>query len=320
MPSRTGPTLDSRAPGLGHERLHRKRRARGPLLVQLAVEEEQQGVAAELEHVAAVAPADLDQPGVAPADQRDQLLGAELAPLGEALRERGEARDVEAEQRCVEHAASSSGPTLPRRGEARNERPQRRSGRGRHAHVSRSTHPERVRQFAREIERGAARPLAARRSASAWRTFSFTDGIASVTRRKARSVRMSRWHGEVDVTVAVRGPPVRSAISPKKSPPPSVLIRLPPRAARRPHRSTITTNSRPLWPSTVRARARPARRARPLRRRSPPARFFEQCAKSGTDLQQLHLRVAAQRHRAIVVDRVASNCDAPGASSTVRPR
>ena len=87
---------------LRDERLHRERCARGAFLVQLAVEEEKQRVAAELEHVPAVASSDLDQPRVAPADEGDQLLGSELAAFGEPLRECRETRDVEAEQRRVE--------------------------------------------------------------------------------------------------------------------------------------------------------------------------------------------------------------------------
>ena len=108
MPSRTGPTLDSPAPDSATNACIASAARAARSSWQLAVEEQEQRVAAELEHVAAVAPADLDQAGVAPADQRDQLLGSELAALREALGERGEARDVQAEQRRVEDRAISS--------------------------------------------------------------------------------------------------------------------------------------------------------------------------------------------------------------------
>ena len=55
-PEAHGPDARFAGGGLGDERLHRQRGARGALLVPLAVEEQQQRVAAELEHVAAVAP------------------------------------------------------------------------------------------------------------------------------------------------------------------------------------------------------------------------------------------------------------------------
>ncbi len=131
------------------ERLHRERGACGAFLVELAVEEEEQRVAAELEHVPAVAPSDLDQTGVAPADQGDQLLGSELPAFGEPLRECREARDVEAEQRRVEDLCDLVAPIpLPGCGQARDERPEGRSGRSGHT----SLHPERVRQFERAID------------------------------------------------------------------------------------------------------------------------------------------------------------------------
>ena len=104
-----------------------------------ANEEQKQRVPAELEHVAAVALGDVDQPRVAAADQHDELLGAELAPLGEPLRERGEARDVEPDERRVELAAVLSRRfVVPARCEPRHERAEACCHRDRRAHLVRA--------------------------------------------------------------------------------------------------------------------------------------------------------------------------------------
>jgi hypothetical protein len=84
------------------------------------VEEKEERVAAELQDVAAVPRGRVDQVGVRVADQRDQLLGAELALRAEPLRERREAGDIEPEQRALEHPGGrGTCRALPIGGEAR---------------------------------------------------------------------------------------------------------------------------------------------------------------------------------------------------------
>ena len=61
------------------EPLHRGGRRRRSHLVRRALEEQQQRVAAELEHVATEPLRDPDQPLEAAADDEDQLLGADAA-------------------------------------------------------------------------------------------------------------------------------------------------------------------------------------------------------------------------------------------------
>ena len=69
------------------------------------VEEEEQRVAAELEHVAAVALGDADQVVEDGRDAADELLGAGFAVDGESLGECGEAGDVDRDERAVERAS-----------------------------------------------------------------------------------------------------------------------------------------------------------------------------------------------------------------------
>ena len=100
----------NRADGAAHrarvldEPLHVVRGAARAALVSVTREQEQQGVAAELEHVAAVALRDPDQPLEAAADQQDQLLGSQLAFAGEPFRQAREAGDVCRDERALDRA------------------------------------------------------------------------------------------------------------------------------------------------------------------------------------------------------------------------
>ena len=76
--------------------------ARRALGVALAREEKEEGVAAELEHVAAVPLGDRDQVVEDRRDALHELLGARLPVHGEPLREGGEAGDVDRDQRAVD--------------------------------------------------------------------------------------------------------------------------------------------------------------------------------------------------------------------------
>ncbi len=88
--------------------------------VALAAEEEEQRVAAELEHVAAVPFGDPDQLVEDRRDLADELLGAGLAVGGETLRECGEAGDVDRDERAVERArARAVGLLAPSRASSR---------------------------------------------------------------------------------------------------------------------------------------------------------------------------------------------------------
>ena len=86
----------------------------------VAGEEQEQRVAAELEHVAAVTLGDADQVVEDGRDAADELLGAGLAVDGEPLGERGEAGDVDRDERAVERArARAVGLLAPAADQAR---------------------------------------------------------------------------------------------------------------------------------------------------------------------------------------------------------
>ena len=76
----------------------------GPGGMVLAREEEQQRVAAELEQPAAEGVGDVEQALEGAVHHLGDLLGAELALLGEPLVQRGEARDVDEGERSLEPA------------------------------------------------------------------------------------------------------------------------------------------------------------------------------------------------------------------------
>src|SRR5436305_4890565 len=82
-------------------------------------------------------------------------------------------------------------------------------------------------------------------------TFVWMEGMRRMTARNADAVITSACVGCVVRTVAVRGPLLISAISPRKSPEPSVLTFLPRRSTSAAP-STMITNSRPVAPSFVR--------------------------------------------------------------------
>ncbi len=92
-----------RLPDLLDRPLHVGGRAGRPLGVALVDEQQQQRVAAELEHVAAVPLGDGDQVVEDGRDALDELLGAGLPVHGEPLGERGEAGDVDRDERAVDH-------------------------------------------------------------------------------------------------------------------------------------------------------------------------------------------------------------------------
>ena len=84
--------------------LHVRGRPGRPRRVPVAVEEEEQRVAAELEHVAAVPLGDLDQAVEADRDPLDELLGAGLALRRQPLGQCREAGDVHGDERAFELA------------------------------------------------------------------------------------------------------------------------------------------------------------------------------------------------------------------------
>ncbi len=86
------------------ERAHVEAGRRGPGGVLGPLEQHEQGVAAELEDVAAVAVDDLDHPAEALVQQLGQLLGALAPERGESLGERREAGDVGRDERPLELA------------------------------------------------------------------------------------------------------------------------------------------------------------------------------------------------------------------------
>ena len=104
--------------------------------------------------------------------------------------------------------------------------------------------------------------------------------------------------GVIAVTVAARGIFESSAISPTKLARAERLHLLRPLRRTSTSPSTITKNSRPRSPSRI--------STLPSRRSSSSAicaircsSCFEQCSKSGASLEQLHLRVRAERHGVI---------------------
>ena len=98
----TGPTELIVSPGSLDQPLHVRGRVGSARLVALAVEEEQQRVPAELEHVAVVALGDPDQALEDAREQQHELLRARPALRLQPLRERGEAGEVDRDQRPFE--------------------------------------------------------------------------------------------------------------------------------------------------------------------------------------------------------------------------
>ena len=79
--------------------------------VPLALEEQQEGVAAELQQVAAVGVGDAEQRAERRADRLDELLGALAAAPREALGELREPGDVREQERGVERVDRRPGPS-----------------------------------------------------------------------------------------------------------------------------------------------------------------------------------------------------------------
>ena len=109
----------------------------------------------------------------------------------------------------------------------------------------------------------------------------------------------SRSTGEVAVTVAVRGLSVMSAISPSQSPGPSSAI-LRPLLVTCAVPEMRTKNSRPDLPSRV--STVPSRTSSLVRRLRELAELVLRAAREQRNLlQELDLRIAAQRHGAILI-------------------
>ena len=72
--------------------------------MRVAGEEDEQRISPELEDVAAAAVGDADQPLEDPADRQHELFGARASPGLQPLRERGEAAEVDRDERAVELA------------------------------------------------------------------------------------------------------------------------------------------------------------------------------------------------------------------------
>jgi hypothetical protein len=70
--------------------------------VRVADEEQEQRVAAELQHVAAVPLRHVDQLGEDRRDRADELLGALAALRRQPFRQRGEARDIDRDEGTVQ--------------------------------------------------------------------------------------------------------------------------------------------------------------------------------------------------------------------------
>ena len=93
--------------------LHVRCGAARALDVPVSGEEQEQRVAPELEHVAAVTLGDGDQLGEDRRDGRDELLGAEAAKRRQALRQRREARDVDGDECPVDGAPALARVVAP---------------------------------------------------------------------------------------------------------------------------------------------------------------------------------------------------------------
>ena len=74
--------------------LHGEPAVDGPLVAVVSAEQHQNGVTAELEHLAAVGVCGADQRGEALVDELGDLLRSRLALAGKSLREGREAGDV----------------------------------------------------------------------------------------------------------------------------------------------------------------------------------------------------------------------------------
>jgi hypothetical protein len=106
--------------------------------VTLAGEEQQQRVAPELEHVAAVPLGDRDERIEDRRDGGDELLGALSSARGQSFREGREAGDVDGDERPLEGAPARPGLRAPGVDETRHVRcEQRPAGDGPRRHRSR---------------------------------------------------------------------------------------------------------------------------------------------------------------------------------------
>ncbi len=109
---RHGADRAHRAAGVLDKPLHLDRGEARALLVAVALEQEEQGVAAELEHVAAAAERDPDQALEDAADDEDELLRAGAALGREALREGGEPGEVDGDE-CPRQLTETLAGRLP---------------------------------------------------------------------------------------------------------------------------------------------------------------------------------------------------------------
>ena len=82
--------------------LHLPGRAAGAQLVVRAVEQQEQGVAAPLEEAGAPVVGLVEERAEHAVERVAHQLGADLALPGEPLGQRGEARDVDEDERCLE--------------------------------------------------------------------------------------------------------------------------------------------------------------------------------------------------------------------------
>ena len=115
-PQRHLPGRRLQPPDVAQHAAHAERRAARAGEVPVALEEQQEGVAAELQEVAAVGVGDAEQRAERRADRLDELLGALAAAAREALGELREPGDVREQQRGVERV--DRGARAVRRGGA----------------------------------------------------------------------------------------------------------------------------------------------------------------------------------------------------------
>ena len=101
--------------------LHRQRSVGAAAAVVVAPEQHEQGVAAELDDLAAVSVGGVDQRRETHVDQLGDLLGAGLALAGQLLRQRREARDVGRQHRPLDLGPGRTGVGRQLGGEARHE-------------------------------------------------------------------------------------------------------------------------------------------------------------------------------------------------------
>ena len=129
-----GPHRAFRLPDLLDRPLHVRRGAGGAIRMPVVDEEQEQGVATELEHVATVPLGDRDQVVEDGRDPLDELLGTRFPVDGKPLRQGREAGDVDRDERAVEDPLAwrvgflAPGADEPRK--VRSERRRRRGGLG----------------------------------------------------------------------------------------------------------------------------------------------------------------------------------------------